>query len=105
MMKSKIYIERYLKKFPEVMWDRFARDEVGLTVYGWIERKEDGYKDFMILNFVNDEYGPDLLYDFFVTSSAKYTKEFAERLGLEHSDCERVEDVFKIENCIKLKIK
>lgn len=93
-------IGEWLNKFPEVMWDRFSVGETGafVSVFGWIEREQDSYKDYVELCFWENK--PDGI----STSSAKYSKEFADRLDFGHSDCKRVERWFKnVTNVARLK--
>jgi hypothetical protein len=95
-MKSEI--ERFLLLFPEVKWDRWAGDiNKSMTVFGWISR-DDGRSDFVCLII----YKGDV--EKLVTSSAKYSSEFAKRLGyMYHGKCERVENHFNVENCVNNK--
>ncbi len=96
-MIKKSRIELYLKMFPEVMWDRFCGEfDDEIDVYGWIDRK-DGKKDFLVIEFTEN-------FTSFLTSSAKYSKSFNERIGsFSHEKCKRVENFFKVKNSIKLK--
>lgn len=87
-------IEETLKKINFANWDRFFTYPNGLSVFGWIDR-DDGKKDFVLLEFMGELMS-------FATSSKKYTEKIAEILNLQHSDCQRVEDCFDIENVIKL---
>lgn len=92
-------ITAWLNQFPEVKWDRYAGDIYCRVVfYGWIDRP-DGRFDFMVIIF--DEADPCT----FVTSSAKHSKDFGERLGfnrLGHMPCVRVEDDFSKVNCMAM---
>jgi hypothetical protein len=79
-----------LNKLPEVRWDRCVRRMERVTAFGWIDR-EDGRSDFVVVYI--DHHGAAG----FATSSAKYSREFSERLfgtSEGHRDCERIEDVF-----------
>lgn len=99
----------FLERLDMVEWDRFVvgedyHGEKHINVYGWIERTEDEYKDFVILRF-----WPDLDEDGivgFTTSSDRHTEEIFRRLfGREpddHNDCRRVEHTFDVENAIEL---
>lgn len=97
-MRDEVYVT--LNLFPEVMWDRYIETHTGHIFYGWIKR-EDSHEDFMIVRF--DAYGSPTE---ILTSSKKYSSDFASRLGWRegHSDCDRVEDLEGSEtlNCIKL---
>lgn len=88
--------EKDLKLFPEVNWDRFGRD----YAFGWIPR-EDGKFDFMCITYhLIDQENVKVM---FTCSSARYSAEFAKRLGsTDHEDCKRIEHYFDIKNCIKL---
>jgi len=83
-------VERILNLFPEVAWDRFTDDPAinALGVFGWLPRP-DGQRDFVYIRF---QAGYIRL---IVTSSAKYSKDFSQRLGFTtHMDCKRVSDYF-----------
>lgn len=84
-------LEVALSLFPEVSWDRYTRDvDDTMMFYGWIDR-DDSYKDFLILEFDENQH-----VERFITSSAKYSEEFYTRLFGErksHVPCQRVEDL------------
>ncbi|MFC6809774.1 hypothetical protein ACFQGT_00295 [Natrialbaceae archaeon GCM10025810] len=90
-----------------VMWDRFSvacDPPVGrfYTVYGWIDRETDDYKDFVVVRFFPET--DDNLVSF-TTSSDKWTHEIHERIFGEtagHKDCKRVERHFDISNAVEL---
>jgi len=99
------WIEAMLSKFDFIKWDRYAVTKGNnVMVYGWIDRLKDNYKDFIIITFFSDEQGIAYL-----SSSAKYSKKIHTILyGAvtdTYEDCRRVEDMFEIENCIKLSTK
>lgn len=98
-------LEDELEALDFVEWDRWTGGEWAeghgyVTVYGWIEREGDDYKDFVEVMRWDD----GSLY--FTTSSAKYTKDIHNVLFDEpaeaHNDCRRVEKVVDIENVVKL---
>ena len=96
----KTFIEETLNKFPEVTWDRFSEgvndyNHGFVWVFGWIAR-EDSYKDFAIIEFSKGTVSS------VETSSAKYSKEFCERVDFVHVDCQRVEHTFKNVKSIQL---
>lgn len=103
------WIEEILERLDMVMWDRFTvgyEESLGkfYTVYGWIEREEDEYKDFVLCRFFPET--EDNITGF-TTSSDEYTHEihrriFGDDVGDEHNDCRRVEHTFDIENAIEL---
>ena len=80
-------------ELPFVNWDRFIDLSNSVLVFGWIERKQDGYKDFVTVE-VNSRGQVE-----YTTSSAEYSEEISEiyaaygRLprGV-HESCQRVED-------------
>lgn len=90
-------VEKTLKKFKFVMWDRFVHhDKICVTFYGWIDR-EDSYKDFLVATWTDGEW-------WWVTSSAKYDQQIKEIFGeKEGIPCQRVQYHFEVKNCIKLK--
>lgn len=95
-------IEACLASFPYIRWDRFIRDGMRITAYGWIDRATDAYKDFVTFEFDSKGRVMD-----FLTSSARYSQDIFDRLygddGVsEHTDCERIEDQFDIPNSIHL---
>lgn len=82
---------RAMNRLPEVTWDRCCPSEEHsyCSVFGWIAR-EDGRFDFIVLFTYEGTI-------WFNTSSARYSREFGERLfgtAEGHRDCQRVEDVF-----------
>jgi len=102
-------IEDILGRLDMVEWDRFVEgddpDAHGkyINVYGWIEREEDEYKDFVMVRFFpqteNNLMG-------FTTSSDEWTEEIHERMfgdkPDEHNECQRVEHAFDVPNAIEL---
>lgn len=87
-------LKHIIDTFPEVMWDRMPDD---VSIFGWIAR-DDGYKDFMLIDL-----NSDWTLNWYITSSKSFSKVFAERLGVDHSDCKRVEDIINAPNVIRLK--
>lgn len=92
------------KYFPEVKWDRFIRGDIDseiYSLYGWIDREKDSYKDFVFVMF---DWDGSFTY---WTSSAEYSEIFHERINGSkdgHTDCERVEDWFPdIKNVVHLR--
>lgn len=96
-------IEHALAPLKHVTWDRFTADRDHWTIYGWIDRENDAYKDFIVVEFDFDEDMSGYGYSF-VTSSTKYSEYFHEALEIdaEHSPCNRAEMVFHQLNTIKL---
>lgn len=85
------WIGRVLKKLDFVMWDRYWIQNTVFTVFGWIERKKDSYKDFVILDFtLRPNMKPSCIY-FLGTSSAEYSEKIADILGSQHTVCNRME--------------
>ena len=93
--KTKEVMEKVLKKLDFVNWDRYFGEGNKLTFFGWIDR-EDNKKDFIVVDFSVKPI-------WFATSSKKYSKEIADILNQEHSDCKRVEYFCDLKNVIKLK--
>lgn len=103
-----INIENTLEALPFVSWDRFTcndneHGENEYTFYGWIDREQDSYKDFVLINFTfHHDYS---VTRWFTTSSAKYSLTIHQLLEMDeggHEDCLRVEDYLDISNAIKL---
>jgi hypothetical protein len=103
-------IESTLEKLEFVEWDRFTlwsgwRYGEILTLYGWIEREEDSYKDFLTLELQCLEDSSVVEVGGFTTSSERYSEKINEILysgDVEHNPCERVENHFDVENSIEL---
>ena len=91
-------VERTLKMFPEVKWDRWAGDPADhISVFGWMPIEGTPRFDFVFLLIGVD--GPWLI----STSSPQYSAEFSRRCGFgSHTDCHRVEDFFPTVRSIKL---
>lgn len=85
-----------------VVFDRFIDiSHLGeVAIYGWIDRKQDSYKDFVLLVFFFNEKKRDIIP---YTSSKEYSERILKIVDPEakHLDCSRVENVFKISNCIR----
>ncbi len=101
--QQKFKIEKKLMALPYVNWDRYVDSENHITIFGWIDRKKDNYKDFVYIEFGK----PDYKINIFGTSSKKYSEAIHKVIfpdeDIEHNDCERVEHKFNIKNCIKLR--
>lgn len=103
------WMEKKMRKCRFVEWDRFClqpdqnnEGELVITVYGWIERDADDYKDFVTVDFWTATQNLS-----YTTSSDRYTLELYELLvgeppGDDHGECQRVEHTFNVENCIEL---
>ena len=97
---------------PFVDWDRgtewkFQDGLKGITIYGWIEREKDQYKDFVLVKVFEKEE-KDKAEIAFATSSQKYSEEIFKRLYPdasleEHNECFRLEDRFNVPNLIRLR--
>ena len=97
---DKQWIEHYLRKLDFVEWDRFLIYDNAIGVFGWINRENDKYKDFVLLMFMLQNHTID-----YITSSKKYSERFHKLCGGKeggHEDCRRVEDYFDVKNCIKV---
>lgn len=104
--KAKEWVEQQLSKLDFVTWDRLVVTnlfgDIDFTVYGWIDRDKDNYKDFVVLEFNVPEHTAPPTVNFISTSSDKYSQKIGELLGTGHTRCSRVEDYFNIENMISL---
>lgn len=96
-------IETVLAPLEHVTWDRFTNDGDGWVIYGWIDRENDAYKDFITVQFDFDDDMGGYGYSF-VTSSAKYSEYFHKMLEItdEHASCVRAESTFENLNTVKL---
>lgn len=95
-------ITKTLNDLPFVEWGRFYEAaEHEYVIFGWIEREDDDYKDYVQTQFWMEsagEYGYT-----YSTSSAEYTEKIADILGVNHADCNRVENHFEgVDNAINL---
>lgn len=104
---QKGWIESLLESLEMVQWDRFVRaedDKLGVyfDIYGWIDRDEDAYKDFILLR-VFPETDENLR--MFTTSSDYYHDEINEILfgdTSESNHCQRVEHTFEVPNVVEI---
>lgn len=104
-VRNRSWIASKLADVPIVEWDRFVvTDHDGtqcVAVYGWIDREEDEYKDFVLARFWPE---PESLG--FTTSSDRWSEylhhEWVGGDPGEHNPCRRVEHTFDVENCIEL---
>jgi hypothetical protein len=105
-VKDHDWIGDRLEEVPIVEWDRFVVGERDgfqyVDVYGWTDRKEDEYKDFVWTRFwpANNSFE-------FTTSSDRFSEYLhAEWFGEDdlddHNECRRVEHAFDIENALEL---
>ena len=98
------WISEVLEAFPFVQWDRFTYFKYIVRVYGWIDREEDEYKDFV--HFECNLENQSIL--FLGTSSDKYSERINDTLNeildeeAGHTPCQRVEDQFDVENSVQL---
>ncbi|KKN48611.1 hypothetical protein LCGC14_0651100 [marine sediment metagenome] len=100
--EQKFKIEKKLMGLPYVNWDRYFDAENNITVFGWINREKDNYKDFVYIEFGKPDYD--------VSAWGTSSKEYSEAIhkivysneDVKHNDCKRVEHKFNIKNCIKL---
>lgn len=107
--RNQDWVENILSRLDMVEWDRFVvgnqEDGWGLyiSVYGWIEREDDDYKDYVQVEFY-PETDRNLMG--FTTSSERWTDEIYRRMfdaePKDHNGCRRVEENFDIPNAIQL---
>lgn len=105
-------VEDVLTDLPFVKWDRCIEwvyeGKKCTNLYGWIEREEDDYKDFVLVGVYEVEDKPEANVEFHGTSSKKYSKEIHSRLYPNedademHNECIRVENRFDVENAVAL---
>ncbi|MEK6878281.1 MAG: hypothetical protein AABY22_01665 [Nanoarchaeota archaeon] len=97
MKNTTNWITKSLNKLIYVEWDRYFEYKGGLVCFGWIDREKDNYKDFVTLEFNTESKGLVM----FTTSSALYSKDIAEILGFDYSECKRIENKFKANRVIR----
>jgi hypothetical protein len=105
---TRAWVEEILARLEMVAWDRYVTGvdpNLGtyLNVYGWIDRKGDDYKDFVLVRFFPET--EDNVVGF-TTSSDQYS-EAIHRLIYDadpddHNPCRRVEHAFDVPNAIEL---
>ena len=96
-MENKAWVEAQLRELDMVNWDRYYSFGHGISVFGWITREDDDYKDFVVL-----ELDPaKKRVEGYHTSSAEYSEDIGDILGVGHSECQRVEDTLAIANMIR----
>jgi len=92
-----------MKELGFVNWDRFiVNNEQGTVfLYGWIDRKNDSYKDFVFLEY--KDKGDNSWDTSFATSSRKYSLDIHRIMEAKgkHNDCTRVEDHFSLINIVR----
>jgi hypothetical protein len=96
-------------ELPFVNWDRFIDCNDNVMLFGWIDREEDSYKDFVCVEVSGRGYVS------FTTSSAKYSETISNiyvsqgRLSSgTHKPCQRIEDSYQltgIKNVVKIRDK
>jgi hypothetical protein len=102
-MARRLDLAELMNRFPEVVWDRwggwYEYPGEGPAIYaaspfGWIARDDEHFDFFVLTAFWTLEEG--IYHTSQNTSSARFSKEFAERLGNAdaHRECRRVEDDF-----------
>ena len=104
---QKNWIENILGSLEMVQWDRFVQAEddalgVYFDIYGWIQREEDAYKDFILLRAFPET---DENLRMFTTSSDRYHDEINEILfgdTGESNHCQRVEHTFEVPNVVEI---
>ncbi len=112
---QKQFIEGILTKFeisPQILWDRYFFDEHTrtLSIYGWISRTKDSYKDFCQLDFVFHAWFTNKIpiVRFAGTSSSKYSAIISHKLfghKTPHNKCARVEHFFNVANKVILNMR
>jgi hypothetical protein len=104
-------VEDVMTDLPFVDWDRATEwiyeGRKCMRIYGWIERDNDEYKDFVLIGIYEMEDVEKADIEFIGTSSEKYSEEIFKRLFPdadldEHNECIRLENHFDVENVIVL---
>lgn len=107
-------VEDVMTDLPFVDWDRGVKYECDglkrIVIYGWIEREEDAYKDFVVIGIYEKEDVEEATVDYIASSSSKYSEEIHRRLfpdedTEEHNECFRLEDKFDIQNLVRIRDK
>lgn len=99
-----------LTDLPFVEWDRGTEwtyeGRKCLNIYGWINRENDDYKDFVLVGVYEEENKEEADVVFHGTSSEKYSEEIHRRLFPEddletHDECFRLENRFDVDNVVR----
>lgn len=93
-----------------VRWDRFVVGSDEIQVYGWIDGRDDGRSDFVLLRCeaVGGQAVPSMGTGH-TTSSERWSREISRRLygsDGDHVACERVEDessAHQLDNVVRLR--
>jgi len=96
-------------ELPFVNWDRFIDCNDNVVMFGWIDREEDSYKDFVCIEVSSRGYVS------FTTSSAEYSETISNiyvshgrLLPGTHRPCQRMEDSHQltgVRNVVKIRDK
>jgi len=90
-------VTEWLNKLPAVEWDRINEKKGHYYAFGWIDRPEDAYKDFFLIDFVD---GNPVDY---CSSNVPFNSPYREILGLYTEQCKRIEQCLPdVKNVIKL---
>jgi hypothetical protein len=91
--KLAIIMTEVCNELPFVNWDRFIDCGNIIVIFGWIDRKQDSYKDFVSLEITSKGSIS------FTTSSAEYSEAISDIFAGygripkgSHLPCQRVED-------------
>lgn len=99
-------IEFWLKRFEFVKWDRFIETGEAYVIYGWIDRKTDCYKDFIVIEYSK----PEQTVNYWTSSSHERHNGIVDRLKAsryfqdpsDSEECRRIEHNFNVPNCVRL---
>lgn len=98
-------LRNILSKLEYVQWDRYTELqnenlETIYRLYGWINRKNDKYKDFIVIEYNTDTKK----YSLISTSSAKYSHQITKDLDIQtHTECKRIQDLYpQLDNKIEI---
>lgn len=95
------HVEEKLEALTFVRWDRFIETTKEIYFYGWIDRKKDSYKDFLlaVLSKETQKW-------WWVSSSVGLENEIDRilrgNINMDRISCQRIEHNFNIKNSIKL---
>jgi len=107
----KLWCKGALEEFGFVKWDRFmcskpANGPHALVCYGWIDRKADSYKDFVLIGLILDSrrvvYVSSSSPEYNEEIGALCTKLSKGEAPTHAKQCIRIEDWLDVSNAIKL---
>jgi len=101
-----IIVEEGRVPLPEglhVTWDRGIDEGYGITIYGWIDRKDQIYKDFLILTIMKKDQSNGTKKGeivWWATSSVFWSEKINDlwNPGMGHNPCVKYDEIMEVLN-------